>query len=175
MRLNIYQTTQLHWPENNLMWRNSKKTKNNRQGDNNSRLRLVVAIIFLLSGSLIYRLYHVQIDQSDIYTALAANQHKISSKLIPDRGKIIITDSAEQQNTQYTLATNKDFYLIYAVPKDIINPDEVALNLYEFFDKPKMAEDLSNQIIKNTEVDFETKLAAINNNSALSPEDKQKQ
>jgi len=157
------------------MWRNSKKTNNNRQGDNNSRLRLVVAIIFLLSGSLIYRLYHVQIAQSDIYTALAASQHDFSSKLIPDRGKIIITDSAGEQDTQYTLATNKDFYLIYAVPKDIVNPNEVALNLYEFFDKPKMAEDLSKQIIKNTEADFETKLAAINNNPSLTPEDKQKQ
>lgn len=155
------------------MWRNQKKNISSRSGDNNSRLRLVVAIIFLLSGSLIYRLYYVQINQSDIYTALAANQHEISSKLIPDRGKIIITDSAAGEKSEYTLATNKDFYIIYAIPKDIISPGEVAQNLYDFFDKPRIAQNLSDTIIKNTVVDFETRLAEINNNAALSPEEKQ--
>ena len=104
------------------MWRNQKNTSSHRQGDNNNRLGLVVAIIFLLTGSLIYRLYYIQVSQSDMYTALAADQHEISSKLIPDRGKIIITDSAGGGDTQYTLATNKDFYLLYAIPKDIVNP-----------------------------------------------------
>ena len=156
------------------MWRNQKKTSSGNQGDKNSRLRLVVAIIFLLTGSLIYRLYYVQIAQSDIYTALAANQHEVSSKLIPDRGRIIITDSAGGANTQYTLATNKDFYLIYAIPKDIVNPDEVALNLYNFFDQPRIAANLSSSITKNLQVDFETKLATINNDESLNPEDKQK-
>ena len=70
--------------------------------------------LFLLSGGLVYRLYYVQINQSDVYTALAASQHEISSKLIPDRGKIIINDSAGSESTEYTLATNKDFYLISA-------------------------------------------------------------
>jgi len=155
------------------MWRDKKKTTNNRQGDNNSRLRLVVAIIFLLTGSLIYRLYHVQINQSDIYTALAASQHDISSQLIPDRGKIIITDSAAGENTEYTLATNKDFYIIYAIPKDIVNPAEVAQRLYDFFDKPNLSQNLSDTITKNTATDFETKLADINNDATLSPADKQ--
>ncbi|MEI6835889.1 MAG: penicillin-binding protein 2 [Candidatus Falkowbacteria bacterium] len=156
------------------MWRNQKNTSSHRQGDNNNRLRLVVAIIFLLTGSLIYRLYYIQISQSDVYMALAAGQHEISSKLIPDRGKIIITDSAGGENTQYTLATNKDFYLLYAIPKDITNPDEVASNLYDFFDQPRLASTLSNNIIKSTEADFETRLSAINNDDTLTPEDKQK-
>lgn len=155
------------------MWRDQKKNNSKRPGDNNSRLRLVVAIIFLLSGSLIYRLYHIQINQSDIYTALAANQHEISSQLIPDRGKIIITDSAAGENTEYTLATNKDFYIIYAIPKDVVNPGEVAQNLYDFFDKPRIAQNVSDTIIKNTAADFETRLADINNDTTLSPEDKQ--
>ncbi len=156
------------------MWRDKKKTTSNRQEGNNSRLRLVVAIVFLFSGSLIYRLYHVQINQSDIYVALAANQHEISSTITPDRGKIIISDSAGGEKIQYTLATNKDFYLIYAVPNDIINPEEVALNLYEFFDKPRLSQSLSSSIAKSTVEDFETRLTTINNNELLSPEEKQK-
>jgi cell division protein FtsI/penicillin-binding protein 2 len=157
------------------MWRDNKKIKINPQGDNSSRLRLVVAIIFLLSGSLVYRLYHVQISQSDIYTAMAANQHEISSKLTPDRGKILITDSASGDSTPYTLATNKDFYLIYAIPKDISNPSEVALSLFEFFDKPRLAQNLTSSITKSVQDDFETRLATINNDANLSAEDKQKQ
>ncbi len=156
------------------MWRDNKKTKISNSVDNNSRLRLVAAIIFLLSGALIYRLYHIQIAESDVYTALAANQHEISSKLTPDRGKILITDSASGDSTPYTLATNKDFYLIYAIPKDIANPGEAALNLFEFFDKPRLAQNLTSSITKSVQDDFETRLSNINNDTALSAEDKQK-
>ena len=156
------------------MWRDQRKTTSNRPGDNNNRLRLVAAVIFLLTGALIYRLYHVQISQSDFYTEMAANQHEISSKLLPDRGKVIIADSAGGESSEYTLATNKDFYLIYAVPKDITNPGEVAANLYEFFDKPQVAKNLTASITKSVQDDFETRLSAINNDESLSAEDKQK-
>jgi len=155
------------------MWRDQKKTTSNRPGDNNNRLRLVVAVIFLLTGALIYRLYYVQIGESDVYTALAASQHEISSKLMPDRGKIIINDSAGGEAAQYTLATNKDFYLIYGIPKDIVNPGEVANDLYEFFDKPQLSQTLSTSITKSVQDDFETRLAAINNDESLSAETKQ--
>jgi len=155
------------------MWRDKKQTARSRSGDSNNRLRLVAAIIFLLSGGLIYRLYYVQINQSDVYTALAASQHEISSKLIPDRGKIIINDSAGSESTEYTLATNKDFYLIYAIPKDITNPQETADNLYELFDKPLLSQNISSSIAKTTQEDFETRLSDINNDESLSAEDKQ--
>lgn len=156
------------------MWRDQKKTTSSRQGDGNNRLHLVAAVIFLLTGALVYRLYYVQIKESDVYTALAASQHEISSKLIPDRGKVMITDSAGGEDAQYTLATNKDFYLIYAIPKDIANPQEVALNLYEFFDKPQLAKNLTTSINKSVQDDFETRLSTINNDESLSAEDKQK-
>ena len=156
------------------MWRNQIKNTKNRQGDNNNRLRFVVAVIFLLTGALIYRLYHIQISQSDIYTAMAASQHEISSKLIPDRGKVIITDSAGGESSQYTLATNKDFYLIYGIPKDIANPGEVANLLFEFFDKPFLSKNLTSSVTKTVQDDFETRLSAINNDESLSAEDKQK-
>lgn len=155
------------------MWRDQKKNVNNRQGDNNSRLRLVVAIIFLLTGSLIYRLFYLQVSQCDLYTSLAANQHEISSKLIPDRGRVIITDSASSENNQYTLATNKDFYLIYAIPKDIVNPGEVANYIYEFFDKQSLGKVVEVGVNKEAQDNFESRLALINNDESLSPEDKQ--
>lgn len=156
------------------MWRDQKKLTSNRPGDNNNRLRLVVAVIFLLTGALIYRLYYIQINENDIYIAMAANLHDISSQLIPDRGKVIITDSTGGESSQYTLATNKDFYLIYGIPKDITNPGEMANNLYEFFDKPFLDKNLDSSITKSVQDDFETRLSVINNDESLSAEDKQK-
>lgn len=155
------------------MWRDQKKNVNNRQGDNSNRLRLVVAIIFLLTGSLIYRLFYLQVAKCDFYTAMAANQHEISSKLIPDRGRILIADSASSDNNQYTLATNKDFYLIFGIPKDIINPGEVANYIYEFFDKPALDKSVEVTINQKVQNDFETRLALINSDESLSPEIKQ--
>ncbi|MCX6795081.1 MAG: penicillin-binding protein 2 [Candidatus Falkowbacteria bacterium] len=121
------------------MWRNSL---NNSRPDkirvNNSRWRLVVAIIFLFSGALIYKLFNLQIKQCDLYTALAASQQQVSSQLKPERGKIYFTEKVGGQEKLYPLATNKDLAVLFAVPKDVSNPKELAEKLYEFFDKPRL-------------------------------------
>jgi cell division protein FtsI/penicillin-binding protein 2 len=157
------------------MWRDHEKKSKKRSGDSDNRLHLVTAVIFLLFGALVYRLYYVQINQNDVYTAMAANQHEISSKLEPDRGKIMITDSAAGESTEYTLATNKDFYLVYAIPKDITNPAEVADDLYEFFDAPQLVQNITTNLNKQTEDDFTSRIEAINNDESLTPEVRQQQ
>jgi cell division protein FtsI/penicillin-binding protein 2 len=154
------------------MWRNSKKTKLSRPEVNNNRLRLVVAIIFLFSGSLIYRLYYLQISECDTYTALAANQHEIYSKLKPDRGKIIITDQSGGESRQYVLATNKDFFLIFAVPTDIASSSEMAVHLYDFFDKDVTEKSAIAELKNQGQVTFEKRLQDINDNSSLTDEEK---
>lgn len=155
------------------MWRNSKKIKSSRPEVKNSRLRLVVAIIFLFSGSLIYRLYYLQISQSDIYTALAANQHDVYSKLKPERGKIIITDQSGGERKQYVLATNKDFFLIFAIPTDIASSSEIATRLYDFFDKDVVEKTALSELKNQGQVLLEKRLKDINDNTALSEEEKQ--
>ncbi len=155
------------------MWRNSNKTNSSRPEINNNRLRLVVAIIFLFTGSLVYRLYYLQISQCDTYTALASGQHDVSSKLKPDRGKIIINDQAGGESKQYVLATNKDFFLIFAIPTDIANPDEVALQMYDFFDKDILEKNLI-VTLKSLEQELSNqRLKEINDNTTLSEEEKQ--
>ncbi len=125
------------------MWRRDvKQKKNGNHPQSNNRLVLVAAIIFLMTGALIYRLFYLQVLQSPTYLALAAGQHEISSELAADRGKILITDSADENGPAYALATNKDFYLIFGVPKDISDPAAAALNLYEFFDAAQVAKEV---------------------------------
>ena len=155
------------------MWRHPQKKNTSRQEVNNNRLRLVIAIIFLFSGSLIYRLYYLQISQCDAYTALAANQHEISSKLKPERGKIMITDQAGGESKQYVLATNKDFFLIFAIPVDIANPDEIAGILYDFFDKDVIEKSLLADLKAQEKEVLEKRIKEINDNEALSDEQKQ--
>lgn len=127
------------------MWR---EFKNNCRPETNkisvNRLRIVVAIIFLLSGALIYKLFSVQIRECDLYTALASSQHQIYSQLKSDRGRIFLSEKNDfGQEKLYPLATNKDFATIYAIPKEITDPRVTAEKLFEFFDEPQLIKGLS--------------------------------
>lgn len=125
------------------MWRNPL---NNSRPDkiriNSSRWRLVVAIIFLFSGALVYKLFNLQIKECDLYTAMAASQQQVSSQLKPERGKIYFTEKVNGQEKLYPVATSKDLAVLYAVPKDITDPRGLAEKMYEFFDKPRLEEEM---------------------------------
>ena len=121
------------------MWRDKAKIiYSGKIKDNNNRLRLVVAVIFLLAGSLIYKLFNVSIAQCDWYTALASSQHQIYSKLEPDRGQIFLKEKINNKEKLYSVATNKDFASLYAIPKNISDPALMAEKVYEYFDKPSL-------------------------------------
>lgn len=125
------------------MWCNSKNISHAEKNRVNlSRWRLVVAIIFLFSGALIYKLFSLQIKQCDLYTAMAAGQQQVSSKLKPERGKIYFTENINNQEKLYPVATNKDFAVLYAIPKDVVDPRALAEKFYEYFDKPRLEEEL---------------------------------
>jgi cell division protein FtsI/penicillin-binding protein 2 len=125
------------------MWRDSSKTSRpDKIKINSNRWRLVVAIIFLFSGALIYKLFNLQIKQCDLYTAMAASQQQVSSQLAPERGKIYFTEKVNGSEKLYPVATNKDLAVLYAVPKDVVNPQELSEKMYEFFDKPRLEAEL---------------------------------
>lgn len=118
------------------MWREkAKKIYSSSVRNSNNRLRLVVAVIFLLAGALVYKLFNVQISQCDLYTALASSQHQVYSKLKPDRGQIFLKEKINNQEKLYPIATNKDFAFLYVIPKDIKDPAFMAEKIYDYFDK----------------------------------------
>jgi len=126
------------------MWRESKnKSRPEVNKISVNRLRLVVAIIFLLSGALVYKLFSVQIGQCDLYTALASSQHQVYSQLKPERGRIFLGEIINNQEKLYPLATNKDFAMIFVVPKDIVSPRETAEKLYAYFDEPSLSKEIA--------------------------------
>lgn len=87
-----------------------------------SRLNLVVIIIVLMASGLVFRLFQKQILEHDTYLAQAEGQYIVKKDLPAQRGKIFASD-------MYPLATNRQYWQVLAVPRNIKNPDDVAAKL----------------------------------------------
>jgi cell division protein FtsI/penicillin-binding protein 2 len=68
----------------------------------------------------IFNIYNLQIEQGDYYARKAQAQ---SGFLSASRGKIYFTD---KNNSLIQVALEKDFPLIYAAPRDIVDPAEAS-------------------------------------------------
>ncbi len=114
-----------------------------RRSDTSDISISVLAVVFLLLASgIILRLFFLQILSYDYYSTLALDAHEISKKLYPNRGSIYFQDA--RSHTDYPAAVNKEFYLIYAVPKDIRESDvasttEVLAGILKFTPEEKTA------------------------------------
>lgn len=87
---------------------------------------LLLAGTLLLYGSLVFQLYGLQIKNGDYYAAKAEAQNKIAGFLNPIRGGIYFTD----KNGNFSLAAiNKEYPMIFAVPKEISDPLAVTEKL----------------------------------------------
>jgi len=86
---------------------------------NDWRMTMLLIVIFLFAGAIISRLFVLQVMQGNFYVAIASDQHEIYKKLIPERGKIFLQDTRPDQDKLFPYATNKEMYLVYAVPQEI--------------------------------------------------------
>ena len=90
-----------------------------RNTSSNNRINFLVAIVFLFGCFIFYRLYDLQVIKYDLYQARADDQHQVYNILEPERGKIFIEDfTVDGERSLYPFATNKDFALLYAIPKE---------------------------------------------------------
>lgn len=124
----------------------------------NSRVNVIIAIIFILGIGIIAKLYQLQVLNTDYYVAQAARQQLSSSKIIPTRGSIYIQDSNNGQanGNLFPLATDKEFATIFAKPKNITDPMNVANQLYEIIDKPKIEANIAWTIATDESLASET-------------------
>lgn len=119
----------------------------------NGRLNLIIAILFLLGGLILLKLFILQVKQHDYYKTLGDGQHQISSVLKPKRGEIYFNDNTPQGSSiLYPFATNKEFASVFAIPKDIKNVDFVADVLYQVF-KQKSIEEEVLKLLNKEEID----------------------
>lgn len=84
--------------------------------------------------AIVARLGYLQILEHDTYEVLASDQHDLEAKLLPARGKVYVRD--EGDGKLYPLATNRDSWLIYAVPHNMKDPIAVAHELAPLVGKP---------------------------------------
>lgn len=94
----------------------------------NIRLYLIVFFIILVGSTLIFRLFYLQILRHDFYKELASNQHQLSQILFPKRGEIFIKDrfyGTDPSSQLFPLAMNREWPMIYAVPREIEDKEGV--------------------------------------------------
>jgi len=112
------------------------------------QIRWLSVVFMLIALVIIVRLFVMQVYEHTYYDALATGTHEIYERLFPTRGTIYFQDT--RTNAEYPVAVNKDFYLIYAVPKEIKPADVVsttdklaAILKVDDIEKQKLLEKLS--------------------------------
>lgn len=93
----------------------------------------LAAGLFLFWFLIVARLFNLQILNYGIYSALASGQHEVYEKLFPARGRIFVRENTTPAGGAglYPLAANREYDLIYAVPKEIKNATDTAEDLIE--------------------------------------------
>jgi cell division protein FtsI/penicillin-binding protein 2 len=156
------------------MWKDyNKKTKKEKFVASNNRLRIAGTIIFLLFIVLIYKLFSLQIINHDLYLGLAQSQHQLYNILQPTRGEIYLKETFAGQENLFKVATNRDFAHIYVVPKDILDPDELAEKFWQFFDEERVVKEVENIIGASHRERLNNRLQSIAENEDLSEEEKE--
>jgi cell division protein FtsI/penicillin-binding protein 2 len=99
--------------------------KKNAPVKSEGRVRMIAVFIFVAGALLIGRLYFIQVVSHDKWVAIADDQHNAFQELAADRGEIYMRDG----DGRYPLAVNREYQMVYIVPKDIEDKDHVALVL----------------------------------------------
>lgn len=97
------------------------------------RFLILISGVISTFGILIFNLYQVQIQKGSIYDAKAASQNRLTGVLEPKRGTIYFTD---RSGNLIPAALNKEYPIVYAVPKEIEDIEEAAAKLNLILDIP---------------------------------------
>ena len=103
-----------------------------RTGRNNSssqgRISFIHFVFIVLFLALSCQLYSIQIRENSKFVNQAEALHDTTAILTPERGLIYFQD----KNKEYIpVAINKKYYSLYAIPKEIENPEETSELLSE--------------------------------------------
>jgi len=145
-------------------WLGLRRRGGQSKDPSHNRINLLVAVIFCLGLALIGKLAYLQIFKHEQYLAKAAEIHSNNSKLEPERGKIYLVDK-EADGGLYPIATNKEYVLIYAVPKDLTDSDRLINKVYDWFKKSAVELEV-NQLLVAQDQDRLNKQLAVNPNQS---------
>ena len=84
------------------------------------RLFLLLGVFLILFGMLEAQLFRLQVSKKEYYIEKVEALGDRNAELLLRRGEIFITD---RNNNKIPVALNKDFPMLYAVPKEIEDPE----------------------------------------------------
>lgn len=99
------------------------------------RFYTLVFFIGLIFAAIIFRLFSLQIVKHSFYKTLASSQHQTFQTIYPLRGEIFMRDrytDIDSRSLLFPVAINKDWQMVYAVPKDIEEKEETVKKLSPF-------------------------------------------
>ncbi len=117
-----------------------KKNNFKNPSSNNSRINVFALFVFVFCFLIIFKLFYLQILGYGLYNALASDQHQIFKKLFPERGKIYVHNSPDNNKDDdpysglYPAAINKKYNFLYAEPDKIEDSAWTTEKLTEFID-----------------------------------------
>jgi cell division protein FtsI/penicillin-binding protein 2 len=90
------------------------------------RVRDVVLVVGITIGVIVVavRLVQLQIVQGSFYSQLASGQHDLFSKLLPERGQILVRE--RDSDSLYPVATNIDLWTAYSDNRNSFNASDEA-------------------------------------------------
>ena len=83
----------------------------------------MILALFLAYFALIFNIYNLQLEKGNYFSARAETQDRLSGFLEPRRGDIYFID---KDGVLIPVAMNKSYPVIFAVPKEISDPQETA-------------------------------------------------
>lgn len=95
----------------------------------NWRFYFLVIAVFFCFLAIVFRLFTLQVLKHSSYQVKATNQQQEYQNIYPVRGEIYMQDryaEKESFSSLFPVAINKNFYKVYAVPKDIKAKEETA-------------------------------------------------
>ena len=110
-------------------FRAKKESKLRQHG----RITALIGVSSLVVAGITVRLFMLQVNDHDYYTALAQDQHTLIQELVPSRGQVYVKDT---NGELFPLAVNRELYLIYAVPNIIKDPVDATKKVADILHIP---------------------------------------
>jgi stage V sporulation protein D (sporulation-specific penicillin-binding protein) len=119
-----------------MSWRENKLNRSRARSEKQGRIKFLAVFFIVCACIIVLRLFDLQVLRGGFYATLAVGQHELYQKLFPERGSIYVVESDGNAQTLFPLVTNRELHMLYAVPKDIEEPEETAQRLFDFFGLP---------------------------------------
>ncbi|HOH67344.1 MAG TPA: penicillin-binding protein 2 [bacterium] len=121
-----------------MVWRKSfSHTRSREKIAGQGRIKFLSIFFIFIAVLLVLRLFKVQILMGDFYAAAAVDQHELHRRFVPERGSIYVAENVNGQEVLFPLVANQDLYMLYAIPREIIDPEATANKLFELFGLPE--------------------------------------